>query len=139
VTRSGLSRALSAALFVLTVASVSGAVLVLRYAAAVVAGDGSPSSADAATATFRPIPLLNLLVAATLAASTALILGSGTWRGLTRRTRQEIGALLPLAALLWAVGIASSHERHLMVLWTATGWAILALVAWRTRDAIARS
>ena len=87
----------------------------------------------------RPIPLLNLLVAATLAASTALILGSGTWRGLTRRTRQEIGALLPLAALLWAVGIASSHERHLMVLWTATGWAILALVAWRTRDAIARS
>ena len=136
--RGGLSRAASIALFALTVSALSGAVLVLRYAAVSLGGDQSPASVAAATVTFRPIPLLNAFVAATLAACAVLLPASGGWRALARQTRVQVGVALPLVLLLWLAGIATSHERHVMILLVAAGWSLLGLAAWRIRAALAR-
>ena len=136
--RTGLARATAIALFALTVSALSGAVLALRYAAVSLGGDQSPASVAAATATFRPIPLLNLIVAATLAATAVLLPGSGAWRALARRTRVEVAVALPSTLLLWLAGIATSHEHHAMILLVAAGWSLLGAVAWRVRTATAR-
>lgn len=93
---------------------------------------------EAATATFRPVPLLNLFVAATLAACVVLLPTSGGWRALARSARITVGIALTLGLLLWLVGIATSHERHAMILLVAAGWSILDLAAWRLREAFAR-
>ena len=138
VRRARLVRAASIALFALTVSSLSGAVLVLRYAAVSLGGDGSAVSVAAATATFRPVPLLNLLIAATLATCAVLLPTSGGWRALARRTRVEVGVALPSTLLLWLAGIATSHEHHAMILLVATGWSLLGVAAWRLRAAVAR-
>jgi hypothetical protein len=138
VQRTGLARATAIALFALTVSALSGAVLVLRYAAVSLGGDGSAVSMAAATATFRPVPLLNLFVAATLAACAVLLPASGGWRALARPARVEAGLALTLALLLWLAGIATSHERHVMILLVAVGWSLLGLAAWRLRAALAR-
>ena len=136
--RDQLARATLIALFTLTVAALSGAVLVLRYAAVSLGGDGGAESLAAATATFRPIPLLNLVVAATLAATGVLLPTSGGWRALARQTRVEAGLAMPLALLLWLFGIATSHGSHVMILLVAVGWALLGAAAWRVRAALAR-
>jgi len=138
VGRGGLARAASIALFAHTVSALSGAVLVLRYAAVSLGGDGSAVSVAAATATFRPVPLLNLFIAATLAACGVLLTTSGGWRALARSARIEAGLALTVALLLWLVGIATSHERHVMILLVAAGWSLLGLAAWRLRAALAR-
>ena len=138
VGRGGLARAASIALFAHTVSALSGAVLVLRYAAVSLGGDDSAVSVAAATATFRPVPLLNLFIAATLAACGVLLTTSGGWRALARSARIEAGLALTVALLLWLVGIATSHERHVMILLVAAGWSLLGLAAWRLRAALAR-
>ncbi len=136
--RGGLSRAASIALFALTVSALSGAVLVLRYAAVSLGGDQSPASVAGATVTFRPIPLLNAFVAAALAACAVLLPASGGWRALARQTRIQVGVALPLVLLLWLAGIATSHGSHVMILLVAAGWLLLGLAAWRLRAALAR-
>ena len=136
--RDQLARATLIALFTLTVASLSGTVLVLRYALVSLGGDGGAESLAAATAAFRPIPLLNLIVAATLAATGVLLPASGGWRALARRTRVEAGLALPFALLLWLAGIATSHGSRVMILLVAAGWSLLGLAAWRLRAALAR-
>ena len=138
VRRARLVRAASIALFALTVSSLSGAVLVLRYAAVSLGGDGSAVSVAAATATFRPVPFLNLLIAATLAACAVLLPTSGGWRALARSARMEAGLALTLGLLLWLAGIATSHGSHAMILLVAAGWSLLGVAAWRLRAAVAR-
>lgn len=138
VRRVRLVRAASIALFALTVLSLSGAVLVLRYAVVSIGGDGSAISVAAATATFRPVPLLNLFIAATLAACAVLLLTSGGWRALARSARIEAELVLALGLLLWLAGIATAHQSHAMILLVAAGWSLLGFAAWRLRAAVAR-
>ena len=138
VRRAGLARAAAVALVALTVSSLSGAVLVLRYAAVSLGGDGSADSVAAASATFRPVPLLNLFVAATLATSAVLLLTSGAWGALTRAARMEAGVSLTLALSLWLAGIATSHGSHAMIVLVAAGWSLLGVATWRLRAALAR-
>jgi len=133
VRQAQLVRWATVALFLLTLTAVSGVVLVLRYAAVGLAGGGGADSIAAADVLFRPIPLLNMLIAVSFAASAALLLSSGLWKRRDQRLRQVTTLLVLPALLLWVIGIATSHGNHLLILLVAAGWALLGLAAWRLR------